>query len=181
MELQLPHGRSTHARSSRMFLESRIRRAINRSSGRARDYECLRPRNNVNIYDFQIRGPSLAAHGFIERSSTSHCLCATLSRLRISYANGENASSIRDANAHDTRDNGSEEIFFFRIVSMPVLSRARASRLSLEVHAAKSRLFRHRPSLILRARKEDFAKQIPAKYCVFSVFSVADVSRNVIT
>lgn len=64
-----------------------------------------------------------------------------LSHLRISYANGKNASSIRDVNATDTKDNGSEEIFF-RLASrhsMSVLSHARALARSHVVPAGSSR------------------------------------------
>jgi len=49
----------------------------------------------------------------IEKSFTFDCLCVTLYFLRILYANGAHASSIRDANMFDIKDNGSEEELFW--------------------------------------------------------------------
>lgn len=109
------------------------------------DCKCLQLRNYVNIYDFQIR--------FLRSllkllKSLSHLIVSALYFLRILYANGEHASSIRDMNMFDTKDNGSEGIFL-------------AWNRSLYYHVHRNfwwkfRLepFNHRLNLIVRDWKE---------------------------
>lgn len=133
-----------------MFLESRIRRAIDHRVD-VRNYECLRHRNCVNIYDFQIH------HLFSLFTNSSRGPPRPIVSAPLFSASEFRMQMGKTQVQYVTRMHPIQKImgakrFFFstRVVSMPILSR------TLWLSTLRNRGFS--PSLIRRATKKNFVK-----------------------